>query len=53
MKSFREVAVFFEPENNVQVDPDEMRALWGSYNMSSLDILRIFIDPKEVYCYGQ
>ena len=47
MKSLREVAVFFEPENSVQVDPDEMRAQWGLYNMSSLDILRIFIDPKK------
>ena len=33
------MAVFFEPENSDQVDPDEMRTQWGLYNMSSLDIL--------------
>ena len=53
MKSLREVAVFFEPEHIVQVDPVEMRAQCELYNISSLDIIHIFIDPKEVLCYRQ
>ena len=63
LKSFREVAVFFEPDINVRVDPDELRTQWRLYNkvledllmnkamglinMSSLDILRSLIDPKK------
>ena len=63
LKTFREVVVFFEPDIDNRVDPDELRVQWRLYNsvlerllgiksmglinMSSIDILRALIDPKK------
>ena len=62
LKTFREVAVYFEPDIDTRVDPDELRIQWRLYNsvlegltvdnMSSIDILKNLIDPKkELYRY--
>ena len=63
MRTFREVALYFEPDIDTRVDADELRVQWRLYNsvleglvvnksmgldsMSSIDILRNLIDPKK------
>ena len=61
-KTFKEVAVFFEPNIDTCLDPDELRIQWRAYNsalertvmdkkmglanMTNIDILRNLINPK-------
>ena len=63
LRTFREVALYFEPDIDTRVDADELRVQWRLYNsvleglvvnksmgldsMSSIDILRNLIDPKK------
>ena len=63
LRTFREVALYFEPDIDTRVDADELRVQWRLYNsvleglvvnksmgldsMSSIDIIRNLMDPKK------
>ena len=58
-KTFRDTSLFFEPELDKRLDPDDMRLQWKLFNevleevitihinLSSLDILKLLLNPKK------